>query len=101
MKNSMVLQTMKTQKRRKGKVRSQTVTQPLKLMKLTRKMMKRKIVKLLAKMQRKKSKMLKFLTQQKVGGSQEWAANNIFLFGSLAVAAVAWKILAILNASTR
>lgn len=46
-------------------------------------------------------KVLKFLTQQKVGGSQEWAANNIFLFGSLAVAAVAWKILAILNASTR
>jgi len=42
-------------------------------------------------------KVLKFLTVQKIGGSQEWAANNIFFFGSLAVAAVAWKTLAILN----
>lgn len=42
-------------------------------------------------------KVVKFLTTQKVGGSQEWAANNIFLFGSLAVAAVAWNTLSILN----
>ncbi len=42
-------------------------------------------------------KLLKFATLPKSGGSEEWAANSIFFFGALAVSAVSWNTLSILN----
>lgn len=36
-------------------------------------------------------KMLKGLRVPKLTGSQEWAANNIFFFGAMAIAAISWR----------